>query len=582
VVRDSDDLTMGIVSGPEARKNAGQFIRDLGGAPLEATTAGQQIRPDIRLAIDDVVEEIAGGKIEISTMDKIMSMGRGQLTKDEGGELAIGVVKALGQARDARLIDELQVGGFVEWLKNMGFGKTRGRAAGRAAGRIKPGQKGIVEPSERLGFKAAEVFESPQGDMVLWQGQEIGPFAGGPQAGGAGINLAHDFAAYLDEIAREGSVSPRILSGTEDILRASGYDESGVRVFHQWLEEATKEVATVRGKRASMVVEGPHGERIVTFDGDDIGATFRDAREFRHAKSIQEILEEVGENVPQRYESARRPIYKRLKDSGHSDDEAHGVLDTLDDLIEVPAEANQVYDDVAGLYDVDVDGIALGRYLDVDDARDVRYLIEDFQKTLRERPLKRSETDELENMVAYLSDDLDDEVAVDAVRELLDYIEPSEWRFWGASGTPRTPPRHRPQPANGKPHPPRPPISGGAGQKTRADPRFRPTKKPKMKRPSYRTAVDAYQAVTRGSPRAIFSLALRLAKRFTPGLYKDVSAAVQKQLLRIARILEEKGRPAALAAAYALVNEHREFRRWLENQEQESNSADTSSSRSGE
>lgn len=62
--------------------------------------------------------------------------------------------------------------------------------------------------------------------------------------------------------------------------------------------------------------------------------------------------------------------------------------------------------------------------------------------------------------------------------------------------------------------------------------------------------------------------AVKLAAKKTPGLYAHASEGVKRAMATVARILETRGREAALTAAYSISQENKEFQRWLESQKE--------------
>lgn len=64
----------------------------------------------------------------------------------------------------------------------------------------------------------------------------------------------------------------------------------------------------------------------------------------------------------------------------------------------------------------------------------------------------------------------------------------------------------------------------------------------------------------------VAKMALQLLQKRAPEFYERASVPVRKAMARIERILETRGREAALAAAYSIAQDNKEFQQWLEDQ----------------
>ena len=521
------------------------------------------------------LEKVRAGRFEIDTVEDLLRLPRSQEIREQ-------VAQALDEAQEAGAADFMQAESFREWLKNIGFGDVRSRAPAaqpRAPARRQAG--GIIRDTDAIGPRSPMVVSSSDGTLaVRWNGQEIGHFPNTRE----GTSQAVDFAGYLQEIERDlGMHDARIGAGVDDLLRASGHSEADIRAVDLWLKDAAKNLGEVHGEYASIVKSG-RGEFEVTFEGDDIGATFHGPEGLQFAREVQEILEKVGSAGGQKgssgekarqgryYEAARRELYHKLDEGNQWD--AHGVLDQLDELIESPPEVDNYFDDVLDEYVVDFDNYHLGNYADESDATEVEYTVKEWLRVVRERDISGEEIDELGYLIDR-SSDIEFDEAEELAQQLANWLEPPDW-YWFIQSREKKPggpdgPGLRGWPD--KRQSGQALIPGGGGKKKGRTVSFRPTDQPellrrlgkKAARGAGRAAVQTAMGVPTTAQAA--RIALRIASAMTEEAMKDAPPAAREAMKSIRRILSTSGRAAAHTAAYSMVQERREFERWLQKQQ---------------
>lgn len=134
-------------------------------------------------------------------------------------------------------------------------------------------------------------------------------------------------------------------------------------------------------------------------------------------------------------------------------------------------------------------------------------------------------------------------------------------------------PKGNPRLIKGEPKPPSTtPTSESpiAAQKPKEEPTFLGAAKTSMRAFEKVKTVKDLLSASRWTPTRLLIRGVKAALRSagkSPQAYKDAPGGVKRAMASVVRVLKSKGREAALAAAYSIAQDNREFERWLESQE---------------
>lgn len=109
-----------------------------GGAPYGPPDAsfvgpGEGLRAGFQDQLDQAIEAIGKGRLDVDTVGRLLELGKGRLTQDELKTAAGAIRGAVMEAEQAGRIDYMQREQFLGWLRNAGFGSRVEKAAAPTA-----------------------------------------------------------------------------------------------------------------------------------------------------------------------------------------------------------------------------------------------------------------------------------------------------------------------------------------------------------------------------------------------------------------------------------------------------------------